>query len=174
MATISNAQTRYQLTAKGSLTGVNVSGSGTIGVGLTTNNYSTADVFYSLRITSNAASDVATLNLVTGAVAQTTGSPNVTRWTGQTADLSGADLEGQTVSNATRLFSVFQKTGTITGNITAAASADEVPDFVTDLSNSTYLWAAGDSQGASTPGTIAYTFDAAADWVDVVVCGKST
>ena len=136
MSTISGAQARYQLTATGSLTGVNVSGSGTVGVGLATVNFAGASIAYSLRITSTAAGDVAKLFFANSTCLGVTGSPTITNG-------DGNDLEGKALGQFDGMNAALIKgtnTNTAAGGVcTVAATDGRFPDIQLLTSNATCL-----------------------------------
>ena len=87
------------LTARGAYTSTNVSGSPTIG-STTAHSITAATKAYGIKITAAAASNVATLTLTTGDVAQTTGSPVIL---GSGVDFEGTDLGTMTKVHAIRI-----------------------------------------------------------------------
>jgi len=90
MGQISTARVVYGLFGTGTPTDTNVSGSVTVGKSQTQLSFDTANILYSFQVTSTGASDVATLTISSGAVAQTTGTPTITDGDGK--DFSGATL----------------------------------------------------------------------------------
>lgn len=135
------------LTGRGAYTSTNVSGSPAIGA-LTSHSLTDADVGYALHITAAAASNVATLTLTSGDVAQTTGSPVILG--------SGVDFEGNDLGTMTKVHAIrIRASGT--GTVTVAGSNAAVPDVV--LSAGADI-AVKFPSGLTTPGTIALTFSA--------------
>jgi len=164
MGLISNAKLVYGLFASGTHEGTNQSGSIIVGKGQTSIAFSTADIAYSFKITSNAASDVATLTLSTGAVAQTTGTPVI-----EGGD--GLDFEGDDMANLVTAYAILvSPVGTTTGTMAIATS-------VTGNGVSKTF-----AIGATTPllcqipstGTISFTFSAGSDAYTVTVIGKTS
>jgi hypothetical protein len=75
----------------------------------TTHTPTTADTIYSVKITAAASSNVATLTIATGDVAQTTGSPTIVG--------SGEDFEGVDLGTSTKIHGIRLRTsgsGTVT------------------------------------------------------------
>ena len=142
----------------------------TIGETLTTKNFSTADIVYSIKITAAAASNVATLDLATGVVTKTTGSPSVARRTGGTSDLAALDFEGATISNVVTGHAILVTPTVIVGNITVASSSSGCPDYTFTVADPIVPLF-----GPFTPnGNVAFTFANASDSVTVTVIGKSS
>lgn len=130
--------------------------------------FADADVVYAAEVTADAASDVATLTLSSGAIAQTTGTPTIAG--------GGEDVFGQTISLVT-LYAVLLETpaGNAAG-VQVASSLDELPDItalggagLTGENLSTLL--TGKAAGA---GTLAFTFGTSGDIITVTVLGKSS
>lgn len=164
MGIISNARLTYGLSASGTHTGTNQTGSIIVGKPQTTTNFSTADIAYSFSVTSDAASDVATLTISTGVVAQTTGTPVI-------ADGSGKDFEGDTLTSIVTAYAMLiEPVGTTTGTMAVLSSV------TTNGISKTF------GAGATTPllcqipstGTISFTFSQADDGYKVTVLGKSS
>lgn len=110
MGTISSARAVYGLTATGTPTKILASGNSILGVGQQPLNLAAANIAYSLQITATGAGDVATLDMETGAVAQTTGTPSVTRQAGSISDFAGLDYEGVELPMALNLFGLLLST----------------------------------------------------------------
>jgi hypothetical protein len=110
MATISSSQANYGLTATGQTSKTNTSGTASIGVGSGKHTLTAANIAYSFAVTSTGASDVATLTLADGAVAQTSGTPTLTD--------AGEDFEGGTLATMNTFNSALVVfTETLTGTI---------------------------------------------------------
>lgn len=164
--TLSGAKAQFALFSSATPTGTNVTGPNIVGKVSTSQPFTDADVIYSATVTSNAASDVATLTFTTGAIAQTTGSPVIT-------DGDGLDFEGVTISLAS-VYGVFiEAPATNLGTVTYAHSNANLPDGVMEDAILTRLLF---SRGASinSPGTLALTFSEGSDDVTVTVLGKSS
>lgn len=163
MATTSGAKAIYGLSANADTTGTNVTGTNVVGKAQTQISFTDANIVYSFKVTANADSDVATLTISSGVVAQTTGTPVI-------LDGDGKDMEGVTLATlATSRAILIETVGTTTGIITVATSS-------TASGFTKYLKA-----GATMPfladfpstGTISFTFAKAADAVKVTIIGKS-
>ena len=164
MGVISNARLTYGLSASGTHTGTNQTGSIIVGKSQTSTNIAAADVAYSFLVTSDDSADVATLTISTGIVAQTTGTPII-------ADGAGKDFEGDTLSAIVTAYAMLiEPVGTTTGTMAVLTS-------VTNNGVSKTFAA-----GATTPllcqipstGTISFTFSAGGDAYKVTVLGKSS
>ena len=157
------------------LTAIDTVGSGLIGDNSAKQStFPTADILYSLTITANLESDVATLDLASGAVVQTTGVPEVARKTGGTADLAALDLEGVALPTAVRIYAIEITRTTEIGAVAMAASNTSVPD-VTDLLNSNKgVFSLIYNVGLLTPGTLAFTFADPAESLTITILGKSS
>ena len=115
-----------------------------------------------VKIVSAAISNVATLTLGTGAIAQTTGSPLIN---GVNAALVGVDFEGDALAALTKLGGIRIRTkSTNTGTVTLAGSTSGVVPAVT-LSADTDLLVAFPVAGKTASGTVIFTFSAASDEV---------
>ena len=91
MGTISDSAAFIGLKATGTPVGTNVNGTVTVGVGNTQVSFSDADIAYSFKVTSTGTSDQADLDLATGAVTASTGSPTI-------VDGDGNDFEGESLA----------------------------------------------------------------------------
>jgi len=167
MGSIANTYLYNGLIATGTPVGNGVSGKVSLGQTESKVTLTDADVFYIFKVTSTGASDVATLNLDAGTVAQTTGTPTI-------VDGDGKDFEGETLGTMVSLQGLHvdvsnAASGTVQiADNTAAyfdvtASADST---VNSMSNPTGLTITGDS--------LVITFDTIGQVVTVIVAGKTT
>lgn len=162
------------LAAKGTPDNQGVSGKCTIGnrniedntfEGDRLRQYPLMTILAPLKIVSAAISNVATLTLGTGAVAQTTGSPLIN---GLNAAWTGVDFEGDVLATLTKLGGIRIRTkSTNTGTVTVAGSTSGVVPAIT-LSADTDLAVAFAVAGKTASGTVTFTFSAASDevWVE--------
>jgi hypothetical protein len=124
MGTIASARASFGLQANGTPTGTQVAGAVTIGQTLEVPALSGADIAYSFKVTSTGASDEATLDLTTGVVTQTGGTPTIT-------DGDGTDFEGVTLPSAVRIYSVLASTpSTNQGKVTLSGTNSILSGFV--------------------------------------------
>lgn len=165
MGTISNAAAVYGLTATGTPTKTNVAGALSLGVSQTPVTWPDANIAYSFKVTSTGASDVATLTISTGAVAQTTGTPTI--------EDASVDFEGDSLPTLSNVYAILVKAvGTLTDYVSVNSSEVENPDF--------RLLESVDSPFAlftnlpSLSGTIAFTFEASGNAIEVTIIGKSS
>ena len=171
---ISNIKTQWQIRASAATTANQGTGSVTIGdASIQTRTHTPSTDVSSMRITADAASNVATLTLTSGAVAQTTGSPEVTRWTGQTADLAGEDFEGVTLPTIGSVEALrISIPSTNTGVVTMQPSNNALPEIEFSALAAQQMLLSR-SAGLSSPGTLAFTFNNADDYVEIVYVGTS-
>ena len=166
MGTISNAASIYGLSATGSTTGTNVSGSLTLGQAQTSTTLTGADIFYSFAVTSTGASDVATLDLDAGSVAQTTGTPTIT-------DGGGNDYEGDTLTTMVNVQSImFVVSDVASGSVQIADSGNLIDCTISSDNGAAVLsLPAGEVITAT---NLVITFDAIGQDITVIVAGKSS
>lgn len=160
------------LGAKGTPDNYGVSGTAKIGnLNVETGNfegprkrdYPLATIGATVKITSAATSNVATLTLSSGAVAQTTGSPVILG--------AGVDFEGDTLASLTKLAGIRLRTkSTNTGTVTVAGSTSGVVPAVT-MGADTDLVISFAAAGKTASGTVTFTFSAASDEVHVEYLG---
>lgn len=164
---ITNAKAIYGLVSAGDASRTSTDGSVTIGVSQSTATLTGADIHYSFKVTSDAASDVATLTLSTGVVAQTTGTPTIT-------DGSGVDFEGKTLTALASISGLLVSFDTVgTGTIQMAGSNPALLDYTADVAGSKSLQVV--PTGKPLSGTsVAFTFSEAGQVITVNVIGKST
>lgn len=123
------------------------------------------DIFYQITVVSTGAGDVATLDLTDGTVAQTTGTPTITK-----AD--GTDWEGiATATPASGQVLVIRTDDDLTGTITVASSHADNPDktFAASKTEAGVLVATHPTMS----GTVALTFAAAGDTATFYLLAKS-
>jgi hypothetical protein len=165
MGTFANARAVYGLHATGTPAGTNVSGTVTVGATQDETEFTDADIDYSFKVTATATSDVATLTLSTGAVAQTTGTPTI-------VDGDGNDFEGVALPTAVNGYAILIKRR-------LSESGDDI-NVVSSHNNNVDI---NMEDTAGNPpllaplyidGTIAFTFSAADDWVEVTIIAKSS
>jgi hypothetical protein len=163
MGAITNCRAVYGLFGTGTPAGTNVTGDVTIGKSQTGLTFDDANIGYSFRVVSTGATDVATLTVSSGSVAQTTGAPTIT-------DGDGKDFEGVTLGTlATSRMILIEPTATNTGvlRVTSSSTTDGFDKYFPATSGRPLLC----SFPAS--GTIAITFAATANSVKVTVFGKT-
>lgn len=171
MGTISSARGIIGLSAVGTHTSTNTDGTAQVGLGNTTLSYASADIAYSLQVTAAAGTDVATLNLQTGDVAQTTGSP--------VAVDDGADFEGDDLTTAVTLYSILiemEPAGTAAISVELEDTASPVAEAYCQAENSGNTKALMDF-GAGIPAgdmTLVINFGTTADVVKVTVIAGSS
>lgn len=125
--------------------------------------YPLGTIASAFKIVSAATSNVATLTLGTGLVAQTTGSPVITG--------AGVDFEGDTLASLTKLAGIRLRTkSTNTGTVTVAGSTSGVVPAVT-MGADTDLVISFAAAGKTASGTVTFTFSAASDEVHVEYLG---
>jgi len=163
MGQISSSRVVYGLFGTGTPTDTNVSGSVTIGKAQTQLSFDDGNILYSFQVTSTGATDVATLTISSGSVAQTTGTPTIT-------DGDGKDFSGATLGTLATPYMLLVEP--VTGNDGQVRVASSVTTKGIDKrieAGETYPLLC--SFPAS--GTIAITFAATGDSVKVTVLGKT-
>ena len=125
-----------------------------------------ADIFYIFKVTSTGASDVATLTLSSGSVAQTTGTPTI-------ADGDGEDFEGVTLGTMATLQGIHIAAGSVASGTIQVADSGNLIDVTAD-SDASIFTAQAPNGHAITSQTLVITFSAAAQDVTVIVAGKTT
>lgn len=171
---LSKQQITIGLSAKGTPDNQGVSGKATIGnkniedntfEGDRIRQYPLMTELPALKIVSAASSNVATLTIGTGAVAQTTGSPVIN---GVNAAWTGVDFEGDALASVSKLggFRIRTKS-TNTGTVTVAGSNSGVLPAIT-LGADTDIGIAFAVAGKTASGTVTFTFSAASDevWIE--------
>ena len=98
MSTISKSSAQVSLTATCTPTRTNVSNSAAVGSALSTKSFSDANIVYSFKVVAAAATDIATLTIASGDVAQTNGSPVISD--------AGVDFEGLDIGTAATLYAI--------------------------------------------------------------------
>lgn len=159
------------LSAKGTPDNQGVSGKATIGnINIETGvaesdrgrDYPLADIAYAFKVVSAAISNVATLTLTTGAVAQTTGSPVITG--------AGVDFEGDALATPNKLCAFRIRTkSTNTGTVTVGGSSSGALPAIT-LPAGADLVLSHIAAGQVVTGTVTFTFSQASDevWVEAL------
>ena len=159
MGLISGARTSSSIQATATSSKTNVDLAGTIGSSATAT-YTTADIAYSFKVVSTGATDVATLTMTSGAVAQTTGTPTITN--------AGEDFDGTALIALVTLNAIFIKfdevgAGTVVASGAVANTGRE--------DNQTVL--VSYPNGATTLTNLALTFTAIGQQATVTIIGKS-
>ena len=166
--TLSGATAKYQLNTGVTPTGVKVDQPNRIGYDLSSVSFSDANVVYSFSITATAASDSATLDLKTGVITKTAGTPNVARRTGGTSDLAALDFEGKAISNVATGKAILIVPTVHVGTIAVSASLAGVPVYQFSPASSMPIL------GPFVPsGNATFSFGNTADSVSVIVIGKT-
>ena len=160
--TLSNVKAHWGLVATGTPTRTNSSGSTTIGEAKNATTFSDADIAYSFRVQADSATDVATLTMSSGAVAQTTGTPTITD--------GGVDFEGKTLPTLVTVYAVLVRilSGTNTDldlSGIMSATLEDAGDF------NLFHRQDGVAAGAT---TLVMTMNDGTEDFEVVVVGKST
>ena len=96
--TITKASAQLSLLGTATPTRTNVTNSVAIGSALATKSFSDANIVYSFNVVATGTTDVATLTIATGDVAQTTGTPTISD--------SGVDFEGNDIGTAAKLYAL--------------------------------------------------------------------
>ena len=165
---ISNTFSTHGLKCTATSAGTNASLSGIVGLNQVKTTLTGVDVVYSLSITSTGASDVGTLTLSTGVVAQTTGTPTI-------VDGDGTDFEGATLGTLITISAIYVSFDEHASGTIAMACADvSLPDITSSTDGSVAMMI--QPVGKTVSGdTISFTFnDAASQKVTVIVAGKTT
>ena len=98
MATITKSSAQTSLSATCTPTRTNVTNSAAVGSALATKTFSDANIVYSFKVVATGSTDVATLTITTGDVAQTTGTPTISD--------AGVDFEGLDIGTAATLYAI--------------------------------------------------------------------
>ncbi len=163
--TLNGTKLSTTLTGKATPVGTGASGSATLGFGELTRRYATATILGIFKVVSAAISNVATLTLSTGAVAQTTGTPTITDGDGK--DFEGITFPTMAKCQAVRIITPATNTGTVT---IGGSSSGRLPAVTLDADSEVVLKlpVAGLTIAAQ---TLTATFSAAADEVTVEFIG---
>tara|TARA_R110002020_G_scaffold473907_2_gene703949 strand:- start:244 stop:789 length:546 start_codon:yes stop_codon:yes gene_type:complete len=181
MATLADTQANYGLFADA--TPISLAGTNKRRIGRTQQrvSYTGADILYRVKLTATASGDVATLNTVTGAVTQDTGTPSVARWTGETDNLAAKDFEGVDILaiSGGDIFGFLVEVGAANDKyIALASSQDWAPDIPQIQPGFTIaaLAPAGGYSGSAPYLTFTWESHASAigDTVTVTFCAKSS
>lgn len=179
-AALTDVQANYGLF--GDATPISLAGTSKRRIGRTQQrlSFASADILYRVQLTATASGDVATLNGTTGVVTQDSGTPDVTRWTGDDDDLAAKDFEGVTILTADTLFGILVEMSAANDKFIAVdSSQDYFPGVVEGEPGLVYFGAPGGSSGldATTMPNLEFTWeshaDAVGDVVTVTVCAKS-
>ena len=173
MGTMSGVKAVFGLSGSGVPTGINVSGTQRLGVSQSDAVFTTApNIFYSVTITATATTDVATLNLASGVIVQTTGTPDVTRRGSEIDNLAGVDFEGVDLPTSIKNYGVlFQGEEGNTGWTTITPTNAYLPTFLISSGNR-LLW--NSDVGESSPGNVALAFAVIGDSVTITVAGGTS
>jgi len=168
MGNISNVTAFNGLTASGGTTSTNVSGSVGLGEANNQTRLLGADVFFSSSITSTGAADVATLDLTTGVIAQTTGTPTI-------ADGDGKDFEGETLGTMAKVSALHVVFEEVASGVVAMSCADvSLPDVTASINGTIAIVTIPDGKTLAGD-TITFTFnDAASQKVTIIATGATS
>jgi hypothetical protein len=173
MATLSLATGTGGLSAQETATGSNRTGKTTVGNATSLRNYTTANIVAAVKIAAAANSNVATLTLSSGAVAQTTGSPVITD--------AAIDSFGDALPTLVKAQGIRIRTGAAipggtanTGTVTLAGSSGGIFPAVTLTDDTDLVLLFPVAGKAVTTSTIAFTFSASGDKVLVEYIGKDS
>tara|TARA_R100000655_G_scaffold17528_1_gene37355 strand:- start:356 stop:898 length:543 start_codon:yes stop_codon:yes gene_type:complete len=180
MATLSDTQALYGLFADA--TPVSIAGTNKRRIGRTGQRvaFTGADILYRIKVTATAANDQVTINGTTGAVTQNVGTPNVTRWTGNIADLAAKDFEGDAIPTAARHFGMLIEADAANDKyISVSQSQSWAPVFSQIHAGFSCLYVAppaGYAGSVPSNATLQFENDAAAvgDSFTFTFCGKSS
>lgn len=163
MGAISSAKVVYGLFGVGTPAGTNVTGGVTVGTKQLSSTFTDADIMYAFNLLSTGSSDVATLTISSGAVAQTTGTPTI-------SDGDGNDFEGVALGTlSTSNMILIEPVGTSTGQFRIDSSSDTSGiDKYMEAGETTPLLCSFPATG-----DIVFTFTATADQFKVTVLGQT-
>ena len=166
MATISKSSAQMSLPGTCTPTRTNVTNSVSVGSPLSTKNFTDANVIYSFTVTATGATDVATLTLKTGAVAQTTGTPTITD--------AGVDFEGEAIGTSVKVYAI-QVEQTVDGIMQIDGYFTEANGMAKAGDKSLWLWTDGATGSGSALNTETLIIDLNASGVacKVTVIGKT-
>lgn len=167
--TLTNQRAGWSLQATAARTAIGTTGSAVIGVQNGSAAFTDANIAYSFKVTAVAASNKATLTVTSGAVAQTTGTPSITRRGTEIDNLAAVDFEGAALPTMATGYAILIEPGSSnTGPLNIVSSEPENPtqsldDNTTNFPLFTQLIAAG---------TISFELGTG-DTVTVTVIGKT-
>jgi hypothetical protein len=143
-----------------------VTNSVSVGAPLSTKSFSDANVIYSFTATATGATDVATLTIASGAVAQTTGTPTL-------AD-AGVDFEGAAIGTAAKVYAI-QVEQTVDGAMAVDGDLTESNEMTKAGDKALWLWTDGTTGSGSALGGEIVILDLNATGVacKVTVIGKT-
>ena len=167
MATFGNSYAVHGLNSNGAPTSTATTGSLSLGETQQRVTLTDADIFYAVKITSTGATDVATLTLSSGVVAQTTGTPTI-------VDGDGNDFEGETLPTMVNIQGLQVKTGSVEGGtIVIADSGGNLINTTISTDGGVSLFFSVTGQAVTT-NTITVTFDTVGQDVTLILAGKSS
>lgn len=140
-----------------------------IGVPSTEVNFADADIIYSFKVTSNAANDVALIDIETGVFTADTGSPT-------SEDADGKDFEGTTLPAMVNCLGIAAYVPSAnTGYVYAEVGIEYVEKFYGSSGDSAVkAWPAGRAIVNNTFEELALSFSAGGDSIFVTIIGKSS
>lgn len=159
MGLISGGRTSSSISATATSSRTNVDLVGSIGTSVTAT-YATADIAYSFTVLSTGASDVATLTMTSGAVAQTTGTPTITN--------AGEDFDGTALETLVTLNAIFIKFDEVGAGTVAASGIVAITGREDNQTNLTSY-----PVGTTTLSNLVLTFTAIGQQATVTIIGKS-
>lgn len=160
---ISDGKVIYGLTATGTNTRQNVSGSPVIGAVQAAKPLTGSDIASSFSITSTGVGNVATLTLASGAVAQTTGTPTIND--------AGVDFQGETLATSVSHQSILLSVPATNTGIVTVESGDHKTKFASGAEGVCLNYAPSIT-GLAT--TMTMTFAASGDQLDVTLISKTS
>ena len=166
MATISKSSAQMSLTGTCTPQRTNVTNSVSVGAPLSTKSFTDANVIYSFSVTATGATDVATLTIKDGTVAQTTGTPTI-------AD-AGVDFEGSAIGTAAKVYAI-QVEQTIDGLMAVDGYFTDANGMAKAGDKSLWIWTDGATGAGSALNTETVILDLNASGVacKVTVIGKT-
>lgn len=170
--TLTNQRAGWSLQATAARTAIGTTGSAVIGVQNGAAAFTDANIAHSFKVTAAAVGNIATLTFSSGAVAQTTGSPSVTRRGAETNNLAGTDFEGAALPTLATLYGVMLSGSSGNSDLIEVNTSD---GLIVDA----FLYPGGnvfwhDLTGlAITTETIQFTFGSIGDIITVTVIGKT-
>ena len=158
--TITSANVQAGIQAPATPQNPNISGAASIGTALSRKSFTDCNIAYVFKVAAAAASNVATLTLASGAVAQTTGSPVITD--------AGTDFEGLALATMATHYGILVEcktadTITVGGTAGFGGVLAVAGDYISQLHY------AGDTG----LGTVTFTFTSGTGVAQVTVIGKS-
>ena len=158
--TITSANVQLGIRATATPQNPNISGAASIGAQLLRKSFTDANIVYVIKVAAAASSNVATLTLASGAVAQTTGSPVISD--------AGTDFEGLALATMATHYGI-QVECTTADAIMVGGTAGFGGVLAVAGDHLMQLHDAGDTG----LGTVTFTFGAGTGVIEVTVVGKS-